>query len=141
MRALVDTCVVMDAIQDRAPFAEDAKQVFRAVANNWFTGCITAKSVTDIYYLSHRCTHSDEKARLILSKLFLLFDVVDTAGMDVRRALSSGFPDFEDAVMMETAIREEAGCIITRNLKDYKQSSVPVYTPGAFVQMLKESLE
>ena len=141
MRALVDTCVIMDAIQDREPFAAGAKQVFRAVANNWFTGCITAKSVTDIYYLSHRCTHSDEKARLILSKLFLLFDVVDTAGMDVRRALSSDFPDFEDAVMLETAVREEAGCIITRNLKDYKKSPIPVYTPDEFIRILEKSLE
>ena len=50
MRAVIDTCVIMDAIQNREPFAEDAKAIFRAAANKWFAACITAKSVTDIYY-------------------------------------------------------------------------------------------
>ena len=48
MRAVIDTCVIMDAIQNREPFAEDAKAIFRAAANKWFAASITAKSVTDI---------------------------------------------------------------------------------------------
>ena len=34
MRVLVDTCVIMDAIQNREPFADDAKKIFRAAASN-----------------------------------------------------------------------------------------------------------
>lgn len=30
MRAIIDTCMIMDAIQNREPFAEDAKAIFRA---------------------------------------------------------------------------------------------------------------
>ena len=141
MRALIDTCVIMDAIQDRPPFAADAQTIFRAAANTWFAGCITAKSSTDIYYLVHRCTHSDQDTRSILNRLFILFDVVDTAGMDARRAISSQITDFEDAVMIETAIREEVDCIVTRNLKDYAHSPVPVYSPAAFIALLQQAPE
>ena len=82
MRVLVDTCVIMDAIQNREPFADDAKRIFRAAASNSFAGCITAKLSTDIYYLVHRCTHSDKDTRAILTKLCILFNVVDTMGME-----------------------------------------------------------
>ena len=67
MKAILDTCVVIDFLQKREPFAPTALQIFRAAAGEQFTGCITAKSATDIYYLTHRCTHSDEKARSILN--------------------------------------------------------------------------
>jgi predicted nucleic acid-binding protein len=136
MKALIDTCIIIDALQNRDPFADDAKAIFRATANNIFTGCITAKAVTDIYYLTHRTVHSDTKARAILTKLFMLFDVVDTVGMDVRRAISSPLSDYEDAVMVETAIREGADCIVTRNTRDYTYSPIPVYAPADFVKSL-----
>ena len=141
MRVLVDTCVIMDAIQNREPFADDAKKIFRAAASNWFAACITAKSSTDIYYLVHRCTHSDKDTRAILTKLYILFDVVDTAGMDARRAISSDVSDYEDAVMIETAIREEMVCIVTRNVKDYSKSPIPIYEPAAFLSLLEGTLE
>ena len=141
MRVILDTCIIMDAIQNREPFAEDAKNIVRAAANKWFTGCITVKSSTDIYYLTHRCTHSDKDTRAILTKLFILFDVVDTTGMDARKAISSEVSDYEDAVMIETAIREDADCIVTRNIKDYSKSPVPVYEPAEFLRLLEGTLE
>ena len=37
MRALIDTCVIIDALQNREPFAEDAQKIFLAVANKRFS--------------------------------------------------------------------------------------------------------
>ncbi|MCI9490534.1 MAG: PIN domain-containing protein, partial [Dorea sp.] len=37
-----------------------------------------------------------------------------------------------DAVMTESAIREEMDCIVTRNLGDYKKAALPVYSPEVF---------
>ena len=68
--------------------------------------------------------------------LFGLFDLLDTAGMDCRRAISSDISDFEDAVMVESALRCDIDSIVTRNLKDYTKSSVPVYAPSDFLNML-----
>ena len=105
MRALIDTCVIIDALQNREPFSEEAKQIFLAVANKQTVGYISAKSVLDIYYLTHRLTHSDDETRKILKILFALFDILDTTELDIRQALSSGISDYEDAVMCETAKR------------------------------------
>ncbi len=141
MKAIIDTCIVVDALQSRQPFCASSQEIFLSAANEKFVGCITAKSVTDIYYLTHRLTHSDSETRKILSKLFSLFRVVDTAGSDCIHALPSPVSDFEDTVMIETAKRTEADCIVTRNTDDYKLSAVPVYSPEEFLRVLETENE
>ena len=136
MRALLDTCVIIDAMQNREPFCKDAQELFLAAANNLFVGCITAKASTDIYYLMHRHTHSDKASREVLNKLFSLFEVADTAGIDCRRAIPSPVSGFEDAVMIETAARTEVDCIVTRNEQDFVKSTVPVLSPKDFLSKL-----
>ena len=138
MRALIDTCVIVDVLQSRVPFVEDAQKIFLLAANQQFIGCITAKSTTDVYYLTHRLTHDDKSSRTVLSTLFTLFEVVDTAGMDCRRAIPSEVSDYEDAVMIETALRTEVDCIVTRNTRDYSRSPVTVYSPEEFIKKLEE---
>ena len=123
MRALIDTCVIVDALQNREPFCKDAQDLFLAAASDLFVGCITAKASTDIYYLMHRYTHNE---------------VADTAGIDCRRAIPSPVSDFEDAVMIETAARTEVDCIVTRNIQDFAKSTVPVLTPKDFLRKLAD---
>lgn len=136
MRVLIDTCVIIDALQSREPFCRDAQDIFLFAANTQFTGYITAKSVTDIYYLMHRHTHSDKASRDVLNKLFTLFDVLDTAGIDCQKAVPSPVADYEDAVMIESALRAEVDCIVTRNAADYTKSPVPVLSPKQFTEKL-----
>ena len=137
MRVLIDTCVIIDALQSRVPFAEAAQRIFIHSANKQFEGYITAKSVTDIYYLIHRSTHSDVETRKILSKLYMLFRLLDTTSLDCRKAISSEISDYEDAIMAETAVRSEMDCIVTRNVKDYEKSSVMVCEPTVFLRLLE----
>jgi len=140
MRVLIDTCVIIDTLQDRKSFSEDSKNIFLYAANNLFNGYISTKSVTDIYYLVHKSTHSNEAAKEILNKLFKLFDILDTEGIDWKKALLSSTSDYEDAVMIESAERSEIDCIVTRNEKDYSNSPVKVYTPKQFIDELSKSL-
>ena len=141
MRALIDTCIVIDALQSREDFYDDAQKIFLAVANKWFVGFLTAKSVTDIYYLMHRYTHNDKDTRVALNTLFQLFELIDTAGMDCRRAISSDISDYEDAVMVESAVRSGVDCIVTRNIKDYDKSPVPIYLPSDFLKLIEPQEE
>ena len=129
MRALIDTCIIVDALQSREPFKDDAQTLFLQVANKQFEGFITAKASTDVYYLTHRYTHSDKDTRRVLGSLYLLFDILDTTGMDCRKAIYS-------EVMSETALRTGMDCIVTRNIKDYSKSLVPVYLPSELLAFL-----
>ena len=139
MRAVIDTCVVIDALQRRSPFEREAVRVFHTAAEKRFTGFITAKSLLDIYYLMHRVFHSDRAVRVEIQKLLVLFELLDTSAEDCRRALSSNVSDFEDAVMVETALRSCVGCVVTRNLKDYARARIPVYAPSRFLELIGQN--
>lgn len=141
MRILVDTCIIIDALQNREPWSKNAQQLFLLAANRQLDAFITAKSVTDIYYLMHRVTHSDKETRNVLSRLFVLFSLVDTVGTDCRYALSSEVSDYEDAVMIETAIRTQMDAIVTRNIKDYSKSALPVLTLEELLQKTAEETD
>ena len=69
----------------------------------------------------------------------MLFNIVDTFAVDCQIALGAETKDYEDAVMIETAKRIGADCIITRNLKDYTAAGIPVYSPADFLGKLAEN--
>ena len=138
MRAVVDTCVVLDYLQNREPFFDDALNIAIGRANREYEAYITASSMTDLYYIVHRSTHSAEETHRIISTLTLLFGLVDTYAEDCINALHNGMPDFEDAVMSESAYRINADCIITQNIRDYAKSKVPAVTPAEFLMKLKK---
>lgn len=136
---LVDTCVIIDVLQKREPFWEDSAEIFRAVADEKITGVITAKSLTDIYYIHHRFSHNDNDTRAVLLKLLSLFSCADTTTDDCINALHSDISDFEDAVMVETAKRLRAEYIVSRNIRDYKKSPIKTISPHDLRLMLQES--
>ena len=136
MRVLIDTCVIVDVLQNREPFSVDAQAILLASANKRFDGFISAKAVADIYYLTHKLLHNDKETRIILRRLFVLFEVLDITGMDCKRAIASDTVDYEDAVMIETAVRSGIDCIVTRNIRDYTASTLLVFTPADFLKEL-----
>ena len=138
MRTVIDTCVIVDALQSREPFCKEAQSIFLLCANRQFEGFLTAKAITDIYYLTHRQTHSDKATRDVLTKLCALFVLLDTTALDIHKAISAEISDFEDAVMVETAVRSGADCIVTRNTKDYAKAQIAVCTPEEFIQQIDE---
>ena len=135
MKVLLDTNVLLDAIEVRKEFFDDSSMVVLLATE--YEGFIVASNVTDIYYIEHKRNHSKEKTKTIMDKLFKIFDILDTTAEDCRNALRSDISDFEDAVTVESAKRNGIDCIVTRNAKDFKNSSIPVYTPVEFLRMLK----
>ena len=138
MKVMIDTCIVVDALQKRESFFPEAESIFLLCANLKFDGFLSAKAITDIYYLTHQQTHSNEKTRKIIRTLCNLFHLLDTTSLDIQKAISSEVSDFEDAVRIETAMRSKLDCIVTRNTSDYKKSVIPVYTPSEFIKLVEE---
>lgn len=136
MKAVLDTCIVLDVLQQREPFFNNSLSVMHAVSERGCIGFLTAKSITDIYYLIRRSLHNDAAARDKIRDLYMVFAVADTLSADCEFALYSETGDYEDAVMIETAKRIGADCIVTRNQKDYTKSKIPVYSPKEFLALL-----
>ena len=77
MKVLIDTCVVIDLLQNRVPFSDDAKKIFYLIGDKKINGCITANSCTDIYYITRKALHDTEAAKDVMKKLFKLVTILD----------------------------------------------------------------
>ena len=138
MKALIDTCVIIDALQKREPFFNDAKNLLLLAADADFEGYITAKSAIDVRYIIRRDKHSEIDSRYILNVIYDFLTVIDTTGDDCINALILNNNDYEDAVVVEGAKRSGVDYIVTRNIKDYENLGIPAIEPSKFVDMILE---
>ena len=131
-KALIDTNVIIDYLDDRAPHADFAERLFDLCEQEEFIGILTASSITDIYYIMRKIT-GREKTLESLKLLFSVFEVVEVNRNDLLRAMESTVADFEDALMAVCAKRVKADCIVTRNIRDFANSPVATMTPEGFL--------
>ena len=133
MRVLLDTNILLDVLEKRKEFFDDSSMVVLLASE--YDGFIAANSVTDIYYIEHKRNHDREKTKTIMDKLFKLFNILDTTSEDCRNALRSNVSDYEDAILVESAKRNDMDCIVTRDVKDFKNAGISVYTPVEFLKL------
>ena len=142
MRVLLDTNIVVDVLQKRQPWFDSGKEIFTAAALQEITGYITAKQASDLYFFACKQLRGepdiDKKARKILTNLFAIFEIIDAKGIDCEKALLRENGDFEDAMLIESSLREKIDCIVTRNFVHFQNAQVPVYDPESFVKMLRQ---
>ena len=76
------------------------------------------------------------EARSAVLMLMQIVDVIPALKNDINVALTSDFSDFEDSVQAACAERVKADYIVTRNVRDFKNSSVPAILPGDMLRLL-----
>lgn len=99
------------------------------------SGLLCATTVTAIHYLSVRVL-GPPQARSEVRKLLRLFEVAPVTRAVLEEALDSPLRDFEDAVLTEAARQTGAEGIVTRNVKDFHRSPLPVYAPDELLAAL-----
>ena len=133
-KVLIDTDVILDFFFDRKPFSDDAAKILSLCEGAKIDGFITSVMISNIYYILRKSSKHDK----IIESLKMLMNIVDVAIIDkqtVLNALNSEFKDFEDALQNFSAINEsDIQLIITRNVKDYKTSSLAVMTPENYLK-------
>lgn len=135
----IDTDVIIDFIVDRQPFSEEAARVFTLVDQKKVKGYTSALCYSNLYYvLSRYAPH--KKVISILNELSELLGILKVDQDIIKASLASEFKDFEDAIQYYTAQEyKKIDVIITRNIKDYKKSSLPVMTPETFMKTYKQT--
>ena len=135
MKILLDTNIVLDVLMDRQPFSDFAVELFSSVEEGALIGYLCGTTITTVYYLASR-TLGAARAQEEIRKLLGLFEVAPVNRLVLEAALVGDFSDFEDAVIHEAACHVGADAIVTRNLKDYKKSRIPVYTSEELAKIL-----
>lgn len=129
MKIWIDTNIILDVLCNRKGFVEDSSKIWKMCETNRIEGYISALSVPNIVYILRK-ELDPEKTMEIIQKLTLIFDVVDLKASDLKNAAAMLTSDYEDAIQMCQAARIHAEHIVTRNIRDYKESSVQALTPA-----------
>lgn len=83
--------------------------------------------------------HADNAAaRLAVRSLLATVRICTTDDHILSAAQPVGITDYEDAVQHACATANAIDIIITRNLKDYRRATVPVFSPAAFLAQLAQ---
>jgi predicted nucleic acid-binding protein len=138
-RVFIDTDVILDVALARKPFLEASRIVLAILENNIAIGYMSSNGVANLYYILRK-SGGDENARLFITKLIQCLTIISVDHSDIVNGLKSKIPDFEDALQQYSASRNQCDCIVTRNLMDYKNSSIKVYSPIEFLNLYKEKL-
>ena len=136
IRALIDTDVNLDFILRRQPFFAEADKIFLHCLNRDFDAYICDITPINIFYIGRK-EIGRQAAIKAIKDLLIMVKVCSVEKSFLLKALSSPIKDYEDAVQHECAIAENLDAIVTRNLKDYKNSTVKVYSPTEFLQFLQ----
>ena len=134
MRIMIDTNVILDCLLDRQPFADDAQEILEQCARGKHEGCILASTVTDIFYIAEKYMDDIHELYLLMDELLEELLLIALSRRDLMLAVDRRELDFEDCVLSVCA--ESAGCdvIVTRNLKDFKNSNVMAVLPKTFIK-------
>ena len=136
MKILIDTNILIDFISVRENYFENAKNIIMACKNEQVEGCIAAVSVSNIFYIL-RNNVPEHQRRDMLKKLCKIVTVIGIDKIKLLSALNNDdFTDFEDCLQSECAYEYGADYIVTRNVKDFKESKVRAITPGEFLKLL-----
>ncbi len=133
---LIDTNIVLDLLAKRLEFVKEAQELFTLSDKKEIKLYVSALTFANTYYVLSQKMKL-ENARKILRKFKVLVEVLPMNDKIIDLSLESDFKDFDDAIQYHTAIENEVNIIITRNLKDFKTSSIPVLTAKEYIKMIK----
>lgn len=136
MVVLVDTNIIIDALANREPYADNAKKILEKCAAREVTGILAAHSIPNMFYIFRKNFSQDER-RFLLKNLCNIFKISDLNAKKVLAALENEkFVDFEDCLQEECAVESMADYIVTRNPADFANSRVKVILPEEFLKKL-----
>jgi hypothetical protein len=133
----LDTNIIVDLIADRPPFSKYAIELFSLAELNKIKLYTSSHSLATTHYLLKKYIEEKE-LRVILHNL-LEFITIISVDLDVlRKSLNSNHKDFEDAIQIYCASTVNGmEYIVTRNIKDFKNSEIPAFLPNEIVAKLQ----
>jgi predicted nucleic acid-binding protein len=132
----VDTNILIDILIDRHPFSKYAIEIFKTAENGKVKLYTSSHSFATTHYVLKK--YMDEKD--LRELLFSVLNFVTPVPVDlniIKRSLLSKHKDFEDAIQIFAANTiDNLDYIVTRDLKDFKDTGVQVLPPDEVIKYL-----
>jgi predicted nucleic acid-binding protein len=135
LRILIDTNIILDMLLRRGVWLASASAIWQASADGRLISCITASSLTDIFYIVSKASGVAAARQAVRDCLDILV-IVPVDQTDLEAAWASSIPDFEDALQIVCAVREGLAAVVTRDLGGFPSAQLPVWSPTDLIARL-----
>jgi len=129
----VDLNVLVDIVLQR-PGYEAARDVIASGELGQSKLFLSAHEITTFDYILKRAGIPRADRNRFLAWLLKVCSVISTHETILMRAFASAITDYEDAVVEQAALAAHCDYIITRNVRDFKNSAMPALTPEAYLK-------
>lgn len=136
MRVLLDTDVVLDVVLAREPFASASAQLFKLHEQEKIDLYIAAITPINVFYITGKLK-GGQVARQAVELLLSSLAVCPISHSVLDEASKLAFADYEDAVQHASATANGLDTIVTRNIGDYKNATLPILSPADFLKKLE----
>ena len=128
-KAFLVTNIIVDLIADRKPFSQYSIEIFKKAEEKKIKLFTSSHSIATTHYLLKKYLEEE----ILHDVLYNLLDYVTVISVDtdvLKKGLRSKLKDFEDSIQILCAsFVEKIDCIVTRNIKDFRDSEILVLTP------------
>ena len=135
MSIFVDCDVIIDLLTHREPHFFESAKLFQACQNGKVSLLTSPLVIANIHNIVRK-SKGEKQTREVLKKLLSLIKLTAIYGKIILNALNSTMKDFEDAIQSLSAKPLKCKYIVTRNIKDYKQSTIKAITPTEMNKLL-----
>lgn len=140
MRFLVDANILLDVLMNRQPHVTDSANIWKLCETGQAEGYISSLTFANLVYIMRK-EINPKGIEIVLDKLSLIFHFADLTSSDLINAAKLQWNDFEDAIQCVTAKKLNADYIITRNVKDFKESDIIAITPANMIKLINDFSE
>lgn len=127
-KIFLDSDVILDFLLSRTPFNQDIAKVLSMGMYGKLDLYTSPLIVANLHYLISKYA-SKKEALTSIEKISKIMTILSLGEKEIMAAVSSKISDFEDAIQNECAVNADMDIILTRNVKDYKQSKLAILTP------------
>ena len=135
-KVLIDLNIILDMLNKRMDH-ESALAIFDFCVKKRIKGYISSHEITTLSYFLEKQKYDVMKRNKIITNLLNNLSVLTAHEKILRKALVSEISDYEDAVIDELALNEEIDYIITRDLKDFKNSKNNIYNAREALEIIE----
>ena len=137
MKVFLDTNVLVDYLNKREPFFEDAASIIGICLSGQVKGVLSALSVVNAAYIMRKA-YTKDSLMAKMEWLATAFEISPINRQTIHDALTSRAADFEDAVQCFSAVQSRSDLILTRDKSGFNSLVLPVMTPAEFLARCAE---
>jgi predicted nucleic acid-binding protein len=137
-RLFIDTNIMLDFLGERQPFYEPIAKLATLADKGKLKMVVSPISFATVNYFLAK-NETSEIAKEKLRKFKIISEICKLDEHTIEKGLNSSFKDFEDSLQYFSAVDANCEIIITRNVKDFKKSLIPVMTADEYLNSIRKN--